>query len=418
MKNAGGAVLYVGKAKNLRKRVASYFNREAKNRYQIKFLMEHVAGIDFIETKTEKEALLLEYKLIKEHLPKYNIDLKDNKTFIRIKLSSYHPFPGIMATRHVKKDGAIYFGPYVSSGACRNTLDEVIKFFRIRTCSDRELANRARSCIQHDIGRCTAPCVGYVATEEYSKQVNNAVLFLKGKNKELIRDIKKKMNELSADLKYEEAARLRDLITDIRKSLEKQSVTKPEIPDTGKTVEDFGYSALIGEPLRRKLRLNVMPHFIECIDISNIQGKNPCGAIVTLVDGSPMKSRYRLFNIIGPETPNDYAMIYEVLERRFKHVEWDIPDLLLVDGGRGQLSIAMNVLRELNVHVSVAAVAKISGAHKKSEVFAQVYLPNRANPAKFKRGEPSLLYLIRIRNEAHRFVIGHFRKRMSKSVFY
>lgn len=413
MKDAGGAVLYVGKAKNLRKRVASYFKRGSESRYQIKFLMEHVADISCIETKTEKEALLLEYKLIKEHLPKYNIALKDSKTFNRIKLSTYHAFPGIMLTRQVKKDNSSYFGPYVSSLACRNMLEEAIKFFRIRTCSDREFANRVRPCIQYDIGRCTAPCVGYVSREEYARQIQDAVLFLKGKNKLLIRNLKEKMKEASSLMKYESAARFRDLISDIKDSLEKQTVARPEIPDIGEAVEDFGYSALIGEPLKRKLGLSMLPHFIECVDISNIQGSSPCGAIVTFVDGAPMKARYRLFNIYRTDVPNDYAMMMEVLERRFKHAEWGVPDLLLLDGGKGQLNIAVNVIRELNVQISVAAVAKISGSHKKSETFAHVFIPNRANPVKFKKGSPELLYLIRIRDEAHRFVIRHFRRRLS-----
>ncbi|MBI2091799.1 MAG: excinuclease ABC subunit UvrC [Deltaproteobacteria bacterium] len=416
MKDASGRVLYVGKAKNLKKRVASYFGRESDNRYQIKFLMGKVENIDFITTRTEKEALLLEYKLIKEHKPKYNIELKDSKTFVRIKLSTNHPFPGIYITRKVQKTGAEYFGPYVSPRACRVMLNQAVQFFKLRTCSDMEFSNRSRPCIQYDIGRCTAPCVGYVSKDDYAMQADDAILFLNGKKKDLIFDLKAKMRRASGQLKYEDAAHFRDIIKDVRYSIEKQSVMKPEDVETPAVWDEAkeSYDFIIGQQLKKRLHLLDFPHFIECVDISNIGGKIASGAIVCFLNGSPMKSRYRLFNITKSDAPSDYAMMHEVLERRFAHPGWELPELLLVDGGKGQLSIASKVLADLNVHVSVAAVAKISGSHKKSSDKANIYLPGRVNEVKFKRGDPALLYLIRIRDEAHRFSIKHYRRRHEK----
>lgn len=418
MKDAKGGILYIGKAVNLRKRVAQYFGREAKDRYQIKFLMERVAAIETIQTKTEKEALLLEHKLIQKHRPRYNIDLKDNKTFVRVKLTTEHPFPAVYVTRKIKKDGLDYFGPYVDAAACRNMVDQVVRYFRIRTCSDREFLNRVRPCIQYDIGRCTAPCVGRVGKEEYARQVEEARLLLKGKSRDLLKMFKSKMKAASEEFRYEEAARLRDIISDLKKSLERQKVIKPGEPERVAEGEHdkIPYSAIIGRPLQKKLRLSDVPHFIECVDVSNISGRFAGGAVVCFVDGSPMKSRYRLFNIQREEKPNDYAMMFEVLERRFKMADLPPPDLLLIDGGKGQLSIATKVLESLNMKVPVAAIAKIEGSHKKSSDLAQIFLPNRINQVKFKKGDLALLYLIKIRDEAHRFCINHHRKRFAKSI--
>ncbi len=421
MKDKKGAILYIGKAKNLKKRVAQYFGREACTRYQIKFLMERVAAIEYVQTETEKEAILLEFKFIQEHLPKYNIDLKDNKTFMRIKITTNHAFPGICVTRRVKDDGATYFGPYVSAQICRDVVDQLAKFFRIRTCSDREFLNRSRPSIQYDIGRCTAPCVGQVSKEEYAEQVRDAILFLKGRNRELIDHLRERMKRASEKTNYEAAARLRDLIKGIKGMLEKQNVMSPdermfERDGTRPSSEDKLYN-LIAQRLKTKLHLKSRPHLIECVDISNIQGTVANGAIVSFLDGAPSKSRYRLFNITREEAPNDYAMMAEVLERRFKHEEWQRPDVLMVDGGRGQLSIACKILRDLDINdVSAIGIAKVKGSHKKSSDMAQVFLPNRVNPLRFKRGEAALLYLIRIRDEAHRFAIKHYRKRHSKKL--
>lgn len=416
MKDKDGVILYIGKAKNLQKRVGSYFKKEAKDRYQIKFLMERVKDIAYIPTASEKEAILLEYKLIQEHKPKYNIDLKDNKTFICVKISA-HAFPAILVTRRVKKDGADYFGPYVSANVCREAVNYAVKFFKLRTCSDREFLNRATPCIQYDIGRCMAPCVSLVNKGDYSERVRQAKMFLNGQNSDLIKELREKMKRASVAMNFEEAAWARDLIKGIKIMLERQKVitvaAELALPSSSGKV----YFASQMSILKNKLHLNKLPHVIECVDISNIQGKSASGSLVSFVNGLRDKKRYRLFNIKREEKPNDYAMMHEVLERRFSRKEWDKPDLLMVDGGRGQLSIACKVLESLNIKdVSIIAIAKIKSSHKKSSDNAQVFLPNRINLIKFKKGDQSLLYLIRIRDEAHRFGISHHRKRHLKKV--
>lgn len=410
MRDKSGVVLYIGKAKNLRRRVSSYLKKEDKERYQIKFLMDRVDDISYVTTANEKEALLLEYKLIKEHNPRYNIDLKDNKKFIRIRLS-HHNFPSITVTRRIRQDGSRYFGPYTSAYASRGMLDQAVRFFRLRTCSDREFLNRVRPCIQYDIGRCTAPCVGLVSRKEYAAQVEDAEMFLKGRNSELIRALKEKMRSASASLDYEKAAGFRDLIKDIRLMLEKQRVMKAE--EEAEDARPDTYEEL-STAIKKKLHLRIRPQVIECVDISNIQGKAASGSIVSFVNGYPDKKRYRLFNITREGPPNDYAMMHEVLERRFSHPEWGIPDLLMVDGGRGQLSIACKVLQSLNIELPVVAIAKIGSSHRRSSDIARVFLPDRINQVKFRRGDRALLYMIKIRDEAHRFCISHHRKRHIK----
>ncbi len=414
MKGEKGAVLYVGKAKNLKKRVKSYFGRESKERYQIKFLMEKTRSIDFIETSSEKEALLLEYKLIKEHRPRYNIDQKDSKTFIRIKLGTNHKCPGIWLTRRVRKDGAEYFGPYTSALACRETVEQIIKFFQMRTCSDREFGNRSRPCIEFDIGRCTAPCIGKVSVDEYADQVRRARLFLKGKKKDLVKYLKAQMKKYSEEMSYEKAANFRDLIDDVNVTLEKQKVMDADepIPPPDNESEDV-FASIVGEGLKKKLHLDDIPRSIECVDISNIQGKHASGSLVFFSNGAPDKTRYRHFNITNIDSPNDYAMMYEVLERRLKRSDWSFPDLLIVDGGKGQLAIASQVLKKLGViKLSVIAIAK----DHRSKRGVNIYLPGRSNPVKFKENDPSLLYLVRIRDEVHRFAIAHYRRRHIKSL--
>ena len=428
MKDATGRILYIGKAKNLQKRVKSYLTcrrhstshpeqgegSPADGRYQIKFLMDKVESIDFVKTDTEKEAVLLEYKLIQQHKPKYNLDLKDSKTFMRIAISN-HAFPAIFVTRNIKKGHAKYFGPYTSAATAREMVEYAVKFFRLRTCSDREFLNRSRPCIQYDIGHCTAPCAGYVTKDKYAGQVARAELFLKGLKKDLLSILRTEMKTSSNAQNYEVAVQMRDLIKNVRLMWERQKVMSPtEVVGRGYDDKSENIYNKVTLCLCKALHLRTEPHVIECVDISNIQGRAASGAVVSFIDGAPFKSRYRLFNIQLIGKPNDYAMMFEVLKRRYKHEQWGVPDLLLVDGGRGQLSIAIKALHDLDVLTPIVAIAKIKGSHKKSSDEAMVFLPNRVNPVKFRRGDPALLYLIRIRDEAHRFGISHYRRRHVK----
>lgn len=226
MKGEGGKIIYVGKANNLRDRVKSYFGKEANSRYQVSFLMKRVCDIDYLVTQNEKEALLLENSLIKKHKPRYNIFLKDDKSYISLKLTTNHPFPQLIPTRRIKKDGALYFGPYSNAHACRETADFIYHHFQLRTCSDHEIKNRSRPCLEYQMKRCTAPCVGYVSQEEYAKQVEPVRLFLEGKNQELVETLEKRMEETVKKEEFEKAALLRDLLKNIEVTLEKQRVVK------------------------------------------------------------------------------------------------------------------------------------------------------------------------------------------------
>src|SRR4030095_11984287 len=224
MKDAKGEILYVGKAKSLRSRVASYFSALKDGRYQVEFLMRKVAEIEPIVTSTEKEALLLENTLIKKHRPRYNIFLKDDKSYLSLKLTVKHPFPRLLPTRRIEKDGSLYFGPYTSAFRARETADCVERHFHLRNCSEHDFANRVRPCLQFQIKRCDAPCVNYISQEAYGEIVEQVKLFLKGKSDELTQQIKEKMERASAELHFEEAARQRDLLNAIQRTLEKQKV--------------------------------------------------------------------------------------------------------------------------------------------------------------------------------------------------
>ena len=532
-RDASGAVLYVGKAKSLRDRVKSYFVAGRDDRPQIRFLLRRTADIDFIVTDTEKEALLLENTLIKEHRPRYNISLRDDKSYVSIRIGEEHGFPGISLTRRIRKDGARYFGPYDSGFAAREAVEAITRYFRVRSCTDTEFANRVRPCLKHDIGRCTAPCVGRVSNENYAAQVAQALMFLEGKSGELLEILKAKMQEASEAQEYEEAARYRDAVSMLSGMLEKQKAVRhgggdrdavgvasvgrqtavcalavragalvgkrvhlmaDAAGDESELVEEFllaryregtdippvllvgarleGTSAVasllserrggkveVKRPMRgemrnlvelaatnarealllrkklpelsdtlenlgRRLGLRGAPDLIECVDISNLSGREAVGSVVVFAGGEPDKSRYRIYNIRTLDTPDDYGMMTEVLSRRYSaeggagararaRQDRTLPDLLLVDGGKGQLAVARKVVEEMGLPIPVAAIAK---GEKKGRA-DQIFVPGRKNPLKLKRGSKELLLLMRVRDEAHRFGIGaHRRRRIRKTL--
>jgi excinuclease ABC subunit C len=526
-KDAGAAVLYVGKAVRLRDRVRSYFTGKDE-RPQIRFLLKRTADIDCIVTDTEREALLLENTLIKQYRPRYNIDLRDDKSYVSIRVGVEHGSPGIALTRRIKQDGAAYFGPYDSAVAAREAVDQITRYFRIRTCSDREFMNRVRPCLKFDIGRCTGPCVGRISPEEYAAQVDEALLFLSGKSVELMHILERRMAEASEEQRFEDAARLRDALQMLRGIMQQQAVVRHKggdhdaiaIARTGKhsaicilsvrggaligqhcftfgqtcederrVIEEFlvghyastskippriyvqhkpeGLRAVaeilserrcgkvgISVPLKGEMarlvelaRTNAIETLaikesqrdeadilarlgsvlkvpgsletIECLDISNLSGREAVGSLVAFAGGKPDKDRYRIYNIRTIDTPDDYAMMREVILRRFKG---DVgmrgaeryrpaPDLLLVDGGKGQLAIVHRALKECGVSLSIASIAK---GEKKGRA-DQIFIPGRKNPLNLKRGSRELLLLMRIRDEAHRFGIAAHRKRRGKT---
>lgn len=519
-RGAKDEVLYVGKAKSLRDRVRSYFLSGRDDRPQVAFLLKRTRDIEFIVTDSEKEALLLENTLIKRHRPRYNLQLRDDKSYVSIRIGAEHPFPGISLTRRAKKDGAIYFGPYDSSTAAREAVEQIVKFFRVRTCRDREFANRIRPCLKFDIGRCTAPCVKNVSIKDYERQVEEARMFLSGRSAELIKRLKEKMKRASEDMRYEDASRFRDAISMLKDVRERQKVvihaggdhdaiglarkgddvsicalrvrgglllerrvfhsahspsddsklleeflmqryregtdipprillfSKPEgkkpiaeilserrakavtvsVPSRGpmrrlvelactNASEALAQTNLIKneeDALRRlagKIGLREQIENIECVDISNLSGREAVGSVVSFVHGVPDKANYRTYNIRTVDEPDDYGMMREVLSRRFiDRIDRRLPDLLLVDGGKGHLAVAIGVMKELSLSVPLVAIAKAKGKDDTDRVF----LPGRKNPLKLKKGSKELLLLMRIRDEAHRFAIKAHRRRHSK----
>jgi excinuclease ABC subunit C len=550
-KNEKGEVLYVGKAKSLRRRVSSYFKPQKEKGTKVEFILKRASDIDFIVTDNEKEALLLENSLIKKYKPRYNIQLRDDKTYVSIRLGLEHPFPGMSFVRRVLKDGAAYFGPYTSSAAARSTADHVIRSFRIRSCTDREFSNRVRPCLEFDLGRCSAPCAGRISEKDYHGCVDDALLFLKGAKKELLNRLNFKMQEASGSMRYEEASRIRDLINQIKETLVKQKVVVhggedkdavgfvregdkaavcilvvrggvlldrrlrtissfygdnndilesfllehysegSEIPkkivlsdriEGQKAVESIlidrrGGKVSLVFPLRgpdkdmahlavqnaeeilkarikegtqidetmlklqKKLKLTRPPETIECLDITNLMGRGAYGSLVVFVRGEPEKTRYRLYGIKTLAAPDDYAMMREVLARRFGsflslralakqsrgiatalsgprndvHRE---PDLLLIDGGKGQLNTARRVLDDLGFsNIPVASIAKASKTEKAEKKEDKIFVIGRKNPVNMKSNSQELLLLKRIRDEAHRFGIKTHRKRRIRDLF-
>ncbi|MBI5561443.1 MAG: excinuclease ABC subunit UvrC [Deltaproteobacteria bacterium] len=532
MKGARGAILYIGKAKSLRSRVQSYFrpSPSGDQRYAVRFLASKAEGIEFIVTANEKEAFLLEDTLIKKEKPRYNIQLKDSKTYVSIKLSLPEKFPRISATRQIKKDGSRYFGPYVSGRAVREAIKFIRRIFPLCTCSPAVFRNRARPCLDYQLGLCPAPAVGKISEEAYRGLVDGAIMFLEGRNRELLRVLKGWMREAAGHERFEEAARLRDRVSAIEEMLEEQKVVAHggadrdvfglargggvmmvqtlhirggrlcggadfafedaglpgaevlsgflaqfyrgerfiprevivpfrledaavitgwlgakksgrvviSAPQRGERLalcrmaatnaaealrvrsESRGASAGVLAALKERLRLKAAPAVIEAFDISNIGGSLAVGAMAVFRDGQPDKASYRLYRIKGVEGPDDYAMMREVLSRRYRDA--NPPDLILIDGGKGQLNIALRVLAELGIKdAEVAALAKDKPAGQSR--FAQarrpskgerIFRPNVKDPVLLREGTPEDLLLRRIRDEVHRFAIGYHRRLRSK----
>ncbi|HEY1373563.1 MAG TPA: excinuclease ABC subunit UvrC [Candidatus Binatia bacterium] len=538
MRDNAGKVIYVGKAKNVRARVRAYF-RGGEGRSQIEFLMNRVGDIETLLTSNEKEALILENNLIKQYKPRYNIRLKDDKSYLSIKINVRHPWPRITTTRKIVKDGSRYFGPYSSAIAARETLDVIEKHFLLRNCTEYNFKNRARPCLQYQIKRCLAPCVLPVDPNEYQENLREATLFIEGKRQELIDELRRRMQEKSDALEFEAAARFRDQIQAVEKTIEKQRMVSHWGADqdifglyreggfievqvlfvrqgklTGNqaySLEDLEFSDeeilemlltqfyqgerfvpdeillpvdvedrearedYLGErrgkkvsilspqrgdkrrlvemaeenarqsyaerhdqekerermllELKEKLRLKNYPARIECYDISNIHGTHAVGSMVTFINGEPDKQYYRHFRIrtvaedVGGD---DFAMMHEVLKRRFARgvAEGDLPDLVVVDGGKGQLGMAIAALHELGVRdVDLAALAKmrVERAPRSAEIQRseeRVFLPGQSNPVILKRNSNALFLLQRVRDEAHRFAITYHKKVRAKQTLY
>jgi len=525
MKNRQGQILYVGKAKNLRKRLASYQRVDTKVSPKTVLLLARVAAIETIITHTEKEAFILEASLIKKHRPKFNIELKDDKSYPRIKVTLGDEWPRVYMTRRRIKDGSRYFGPYSSAGSMRSTLSIISRLFPLRRCKGKYLKKRERPCLNYQMGRCLAPCSGKVEKEKYRKMVAGVLMILEGRNRQLRTQLETEMRKASAALEFENAAFIRDQLHGLVKTLEKQVVVSnldrdqdvfgfvrkgvgvgiavmnvrqgmlcgqqlfflldpigddsevleeilrqyytreqwvPEelllpfqvadhsslrewleeirgrnvglrVPKRGEGVKLLLMAAAnakqanidqenrerswqeLAKNLQTRLHLQAFPARVECLDISNIGGKQPVGSLICFQEGEKAPKEYRHYSISGAHEPDDYRMMGEVLTRRFSKDDKDtlFPDLLVIDGGKGHLNIAWDVLRQNDLQEQVELVSIAKDKENKTD---KIYRPGRKNPVSLARHSPVLFFLMQVRDEAHRFGISLHRRLRHKSV--
>lgn len=523
MLNARGEIIYIGKAKNLKNRVSSYFRSNAVSPKQTAMVAK-VAGIEVTVTHTEGEALLLESQLIKQHKPRYNISLRDDKTYPYVFISSFHDFPQLSYHRGAKKRKGQYFGPYPSASAVKETLKLLQKIFPVRQCEDSYYNARSRPCLQHQIERCTAPCVGLISQADYQADVDNTILFLEGQGGLLIDNLVSKMEAASAQLAFEDAAAHRDQILRLRAVLEKHCVegekgdvdliacaVKADVaciqvffirngqnlgnrqffPKIGGDNEPslvlqafisqyyldklIPHELIVSHPvaeaallievlssqtkhavaissnvrgdrqkwlqmaitnaenallakladkqglyarfvsLQEELHCVEVPKRLECFDISHTQGAQTVASCVVFDHEGPVKSAYRRFNIEGVTGGDDYAAIHQAVLRRFKRLkqgEHPAPDILLIDGGKGQVAAAQSALAELAVNnVMIVGVSK--GPDRKAGM-EKIILPDHELPLDVTPGASALLLIQHIRDEAHRFAITGHRQRRGK----
>ncbi|MDK1021027.1 MAG: excinuclease ABC subunit UvrC, partial [Candidatus Hydrogenedentes bacterium] len=528
MRDEKDRVIYIGKAKNLRNRVRTYINAQ-DSRYSVKFLMRRVAHIDFFLTTNDKEAVLLENSLIKQFKPRYNVQLKDDKTYVSLRVNMKEDFPQLTVVRKHRNDGASYFGPYASAHGVRDTLRQIHRMFPLRTCSDHVMNNRTRPCIYYQMKQCAAPCVGRVTPEAYGEIVGQVVMVLSGRSKELEKLLNERIREKAAVLKFEEAAELRDRLRSLQQMLERQrTVEVPGVEDRdvvgyhmqGRYVEiqvifyrggkmlggrSFSFKQrempieeilgsfllqfyseapvipaeiLVPEPIeeadtleeilsekrgackvailrpqrgekralvdlaarnaknsfrekqlaekaqvdllenvKEKLKLRAVPNRIECFDISTHQGEKTVGSMVVFEGGVANKDRYRRFSIKQVEGQDDFASMREVLMRRYKRAieESDLPDLVLIDGGKGQLNVALAALGDLGIEdLEAVSIAKSRLEERGGRSPERFFLPGRSNPVILAQNAPVVHLMARIRDEAHRFAISYHRSRRVK----
>jgi excinuclease ABC subunit C len=531
-KNQYGGVLYVGKAASLRSRVRSYFQSARPGDPKTRELVSQIVDFETIRTDTASEALILENELIKRYLPKYNVMLKDGKTYPYIRITN-EEWPRVISTRKIIRDGSRYYGPFTSASSVHVTLDLLKRLFPYRACDIKITEDAPRACLYYHIGRCLGPCIGVADREEYRKSIDGVALFLEGRGEEVVPAMRAQMDEAAEELDFERAARLRDEIKAVEHVLQRQKIVSGKGFDAdvlavaqsaggdagvqvafirngkilgsehflmgGSRVEDdpaevlssfvgqfYEEAAMVprelilqyqlpdemmveeflterrGGPVRTlvpqrgnkkqlvemvaksasdnleqnrlrwlsdeqkltaalselsdALSLQSVPRRIECFDISTLQGTNTVASMVVFVDGKPNKKEYRRFAIKDVEGQDDFASMQEVIRRRFKRAAQEdateswrtLPDLVIVDGGKGQLNAAMNVLMDLGVDVPITGLAKEN---------EELFLPGIPRPVILPRDSQALYLIQRVRDEAHRFAVTFHRKKRSKTAF-
>jgi excinuclease ABC subunit C len=402
MKDGRGRVLYVGKAKDLRSRVSSYFQDSADllstRGPDIARMAAMVQDIDFLECETEVDALLQESRLIKDIQPPHNAQLKDDKTFPYLEITTGDDYPGVYVTRQPRPKGSKLYGPFISANGLRDAVNALQKAFKFRTCEldireDDETRRFFRPCLLYSIRRCTGPCGDRISREAYRKDIERFKRFMASKRSVMLRELDGEMKAAAAALDFEEAARLRDQI----KAIESLRLSG----DVGDDVqpEAFHVDPREGtERLAAILGLESAPRIIEGIDIATLQGEEAVGALVCFIDGKPFKSGYRRFRIKTVEGQDDYAMIAEVVLRRYRRAaegEELYPDVVLIDGGLGQLHAATEACREMFIKPPMV----VSLAKKEEELYTQA----RKRPVRLPRNDAGLRLLQQVRDEAHRF---------------
>ena len=398
MKDAEGRVLYVGKAKNLRNRAGHYFTKAAAVDMRTADLVKVIADIDFLEAPSEVDALLLEARLVKDIQPRFNIDLKDDKTFPYLQIRMREDYPRVEFTRKPRRRGVKLYGPFTSAGTLRQAIQVLQRIFQFRTCT-LDIAESDpkwrwfRPCLLHSIHQCTAPCNFRVSKEDYRKQIRALRLVMEGKKDRLLREMEKEMQEASAALNFEKAARLRDDIQALRKLGMRGDVDKDVQPEVFALDPKKG---LIG--LRKILHLRETPRSIEGVDIAHLGGDDTVASLVTFIDGLPFKPGYRRYKIKSVQGVDDFGSIREVVTRRYRRLKAEeqvFPDILLIDGGKGQLNAALAAFNLLEIEPPVL----LSLAKQEEEI----YRPGESEPIRLSRHAAALRLLQYVRDEAHRF---------------
>lgn len=530
MKNAAGDVIYVGKAASLRSRVRSYFQESRHPDPKTRELVSHIVDFDVIRTDTASEALILENELIKRYQPRYNVRLKDNKTYPYIKITN-EEWPRVISTRRIVQDGGRYFGPYTSAGSVHRTLDLLNRLFPYRPCDITITGDASRPCLYFHMGRCLGPCIGAASPEEYAAAIEGAALFLQGRGEDLLPEMRARMERAAGDLDFERAAKLRDEISAIEHVLERQKIVSSKGDDadviavyqspggdavvqvamirngkilgsehfvmSGARIDDlpaeiiasfisqfYSDAAVVpaelivehlpgddeilrgwlaekrgarvrlvvpqrGEKRRLvemvaksaaenfeqtrlrwlndeqrmtaalteladSLELSGLPRRIECFDISTLQGTNMVASMVVFEDGKPKKSDYRRFSIKSVDGQNDFAAMKEVVGRRFRRLATEPdteswarqPDLVIIDGGKGQLNAAIEALEEVGFSTQVVGLAKEN---------EELFLPGQSWPVVLDRDSQALYLVQRVRDEAHRFAVSFHRQKRERA---
>lgn len=386
-------VLYIGKASNLRKRIASYFQKKYYSP-RIEALVSQIRDLDYISTSSSAEALIYEATLIKEKKPKYNVELKDDKSYPFLKLTVNEKFPQLFITRGKKENDAVYYGPYTNVKLLRKALSIIRGIFLLRSCKNLPKS----ACLKAHIKKCVAPCNGSISAKDYRKIVDEVKLFLEGKKENLVNNLSERMEKLSKKMEYEKALALRDKI----EALSAMWKGRKSPPSLNREINQ----------LKDMLGLRVMPARIEAFDISNIHGKEAVGSMVSFFSGRPQKDEYRRFRIKNIAGIDDYGMIREVMRRRYTRLlreKCRLPDLILIDGGRGHLNVARNELNKIGpLKIPVISIAKGKEL---------IYVEGEKNPLTLSRNSLALMLIMRIRDEAHRFAISYHKLLRGKGLF-